>query len=459
MEMETKVNLGYDQDFDSIELPRYFQVKESVEELVKVIDMKQVKEDGIERVLTALLQLIQENNDKTVSEKYDTILDAIYNGNIFGRYFTEDNKSKAVDVLSKTTVLDKKEGYIYTINFYMPFDEEFTELYKQCGKQPRRICESYNLSEDKSNLVLARIIEIAKFYKKYKEYKDRKMAFNNTEAYAAMADAEAEPTVENIEKAKTLLSNVTDEVARETLTSQLQEIEALNKVEEPTVLEVPSSDTLNDVVEPNYVEMDESFRAPTDEDLSFGTNLETPIEPVRVEPIQEEVVLNDTPVVEMNTVSESTKENDAKEVSVGQDVMTSLRKLVSNSKQNENRVKELETNVSELNAALENKADELDMVMAREKILNETLAQKDSLLNDTQVILNDTQTRLSERESYIASLEQQLEMKNQELVNKDSEIAQANKTADAYKASLAEIQAFLTASQVEPESYNPSFKK
>lgn len=455
--MENKVNVGYDKDFDSIELPRYFQVKESVEELVKVINMDQVKEDGIERVLTALLQLIQENNDKTISEKYDTILDAIYNGNIFGRYFIEDNKAKAVEVLSKTTVLDKGEGYIYTINFYMPFDEEFTEIYKQCGKQPKRICEKYNLSDDKSYLVLSRIIEIAKFYKKYKEYRDRKMAFSNTEAYAAMADAEAEPTVENIEKAKTLLGNVTDDVARETLTSQLQEIEVSNGAKEPDFLQVPSADALEESVISETTEMNENFRTPVKEDLSSDTIDATPVEPFVMEPVQEDLVLNDIPTVE--TSNNSNNENEVKETTVGQDVMASLKKLVSDSKQNENRVVELEGNVSELNIALENKTDELDMAISREKILNETIMQKDSLLNETQTILNDTQSRLGEREAYIAKLEQQLEMKNQELVGKDNEIAQANKTADAYKASLAEIQAFLTASQVEPEKVNSSIKR
>jgi len=90
--------------FNNLEITRYVKVKDSIEDLMKIIDLEKTKEDGMDRVLTALLQLIDQNDNKTVDEKYEAVNDAIYNGNVFSHYFKEENKEDAVHILSNTSL-------------------------------------------------------------------------------------------------------------------------------------------------------------------------------------------------------------------------------------------------------------------------------------------------------------------------------------------------------------------
>ena len=58
------------------------------------------------------------DDDKTIDEKREEIEDAIYNGNVFKHYFNEETQAKAVDILSKTSLLNDEERLIYIINFF-----------------------------------------------------------------------------------------------------------------------------------------------------------------------------------------------------------------------------------------------------------------------------------------------------------------------------------------------------
>ena len=154
--------------FEEVAFSRYIKVKESIESLTRIIDFEKTKEDGIDRVLHALLQLIDENDDKTVEEKREIIEDAIYNGNVFRHYFSEENQSKAIDILSKTSLLNDEERLIYIINFYMPGDVNFSSVYSKSDKNIDKIAEHYGLTNsDSGNLIFARVAEISKFYKLY----------------------------------------------------------------------------------------------------------------------------------------------------------------------------------------------------------------------------------------------------------------------------------------------------
>lgn len=412
--------------FDEVAFPRYIKVKEAIEALTKVIDFNKVKQDGMDRVLHAILQLIDENDDKTIDEKRVEIEDAIYNGNVFKHYFSEENQTKAVDILSRTSLLNDEERLIYIINFFMPGDIHFTSTYSKNDKNIERIAEAYNLtSDDAANLVFARVSEISKFYKLYQEEKERQ----KIQTLAAMQDATEEPNPENIDRVKGLLDNLADANLRETLEQQLQSLEQVESI--PEIVE-----PIEELEEFMPEELGQEITI-DDEPVNEDLEEEKPIEaeqPMVSEPEPLDVVLNED-------------KEEKTESHLGQDVMASLRNLVEGARNSEQRAEQLS----------------LDLEMKDEKIkeLESTISSQQQQVDDANQIIEaknkelaDKDKKIEEQDAKIDALTAEIEAKDKSLAeadkviaSKDEEIKALTTSLQSYKTSLSEIQNFLSSAQ------------
>ncbi|MBE6144860.1 MAG: hypothetical protein E7169_04735 [Firmicutes bacterium] len=464
--MGKEKNINYDNiKFENVALPRYIKVKESIEELMAIIDTDKVKEDGTDRVLTALLQLIDENDDKIVEEKREDILDAIYNGNIFSRYFNEDTKAQAVDVLSKTSLLNDEERFIYIVNFYMPYDIDFTNVYKECGKNVDKIIKYYGLANnsDAQKFVYGRIVEISKFFKNYTDEKNRQKLLLETQTLAAMKDVTDNPTKETIQKVRDMVVSLPNEGLKTTLLAQLDELEETLVEEAPEVKQpvidpkalregfaslngdassikpVTKEEHIEDVVSAEETSVETSLE---EEPTEIGTPIEVETEEVIETPVQPEAVALEEPVEEeavqepkdLSIVSEtnlpSTGDNVAK------DVMGQLQALVSDAKQKSLRVIELEELLKAKDAQIADLTSSLGEA-------NDLVASQEEQLKKQGEQISSLEQAVKEKDNNLFEAGKLLAQKDKEIDAKTKEVEVANQTADSYKKSLTEIQTFL----------------
>lgn len=418
--------------FEEVAFPRYVKVKDSIEKLTRIIDFQKAKQDGIDRVLHAILQLIDENDDKTIDEKRQTIEDAIYNGNVFRHYFSEENQAKAVDILSKTSLLNDEERLIYIINFYMPSDVNFSSIYSKYGKNIDKIAEYYELINlDSNNLVYARVSEISKFYKLYQEEKERQ----KIQTLAAMQDATEEPSIANIEKVRGLLDNLSDINLRETLEQQLQSLEHEESIPEM----VDQNSEVEELLVPE--ELGEEIvieDEPIIEELS-----EEPIVELEQMLVTEPAPLDEAVVLEQDEKAES---------HVGQEVMASLRNLVEGARNNEQRVEQLsldlemkDSQIAELQATIEHQQQEIN-----EK--NQALEAKNNELEDRDKRLEEQNAQLVLLRSEVEAKDASLAEVSKVIAGKDEEIKSLTTSLHYYKTSLGEIQRFLSSAQYGTEN-------
>lgn len=410
--------------FEEVAFPRYVKVKESIEALTRIIDFEKAKEDGMDRVLHAILQLIDENDDKTIDEKREEIEDAIYNGNVFKHYFSEENQVKAVDILSRTSLLNDEERLIYIINFFMPGDVNFSSTYSKNDKNIQKIAEYYGLnSEDANNLVYARVSEISKFYKLYQEEKERQ----RIQTLAAMQDATEEPTAVNIDRVRVLLDNLSDISLKETLEQQLQVLEQ----------DEPSSEMVEPIEELEQFIPEELGQEIVVEEPVLEESVEASIEP------EELSVTEPEPLDNVLDEHEEEKTDD----SVGKDVMASLKSLVSDARNNAQRVEQLsleledkDKQIGELQATIDSKQQEID-------IKNQMLDAKNTELEEKNRRLDEQDVKLSLLTSEIETRDASLDEANRVIAGKDEEILALTNSLNSYKNSLGEIQKFLSTAQ------------
>lgn len=430
--------------FNNIDMVRYVRVKQSIEDLMKIIDVEKVNEDGKERVLAAILQLIDENDEKTIQEKYDIITDAIYNGNIFNHYFKDEVKNQAIDILSRTSLINDDERYIYIINFFMPFDTEFLKTYNKCGKAIKTILREYNLPEGEERLVRGRALEISKFYTKYEEEKARLNRFGDTEALAAMQDASENPTAENIAKVKNLISSLSNDSLKESLSAQLKELEeASMQSVEPVSL---NTEMLRDGFDKLGEESMEEKLNVESEEMEKPTEI---IEPATIEPA---FVANDEPIeltrtdILPNPNSKIESFDNYKEQgngqNVGQDVMVALQGLVADNKRKTTRVNELEE-------TLEIKNKEVDSLKETIDSQELDLSHKDGTIAEQDKKISSLESELRSKDSDLTIANQKIEMQGAEIASRDEKIEALSASLESYKKSLAEIQQFLSSAQAE----------
>ncbi len=411
---------GNNIQYDKLDLPRYVKVKGSIESLMEIINKDKIEEDGKNRVLAALLQLIDGNNDKTIEEKQKDIKDAIYNGNVFSHYFSEENKDKAIDILSKTTLLTDEERFIYITNFYMPNDIEFTNIYTNSGKDIDRVAEHYKLNEleQSKNLILGRVMEIAKFYNQYQAEKEK---IYNEEM---QEDINAEALEGKQSKEETL--DVGNKVVEE-------------KFEDEEMLEGESDNMDNS----NILGQQEEIIAPT----FFGGN---EVKPVVEEPVE---------IIEEDIVSSSVEEpiEESIEDSLGsQSIVDMARKIVDESREKDLTIKQLneklENTVKQLNEKLENtiKQDkeklENTSKQYEEQIANankqhkEQLAEKDAKIEKQEQEISSNKAKIAvlekdvqNKDNRIVKLVHQIQFQGERLNEADTEIAKKEKTINVLK--------------------------
>lgn len=330
--------------FEEVAFSRYVKVKESIENLTKIIDYEKVKEDGIDRVLHAILQLIDENDDKAVDEKKELIEDAIYNGNIFRHYFSEENQAKAVDILSKTSLLNDEERLIYIINFFMPSDVNFSSIYSKNEKNIDKIAEYYNLNEtDSANLVYARVAEISKFHKLYQEEKERQKIQSSDN-------------------------------------SQDESLEKDNEIEE---LLIPEDSTTGDI----SGEMD-----------TYGTSEITEDE---VETTEETVLAEEPAPLEQVLENEVSVDSEQVGENVGKDVMQSLQALVATAKENAKKAEQLSLDLEEKDEKI---VELKETITAKE----EEIASKDKEIEAKNVELQEKEAALTEANKTITLRDEEI---------------------------------------------------
>jgi len=492
--------------FNNLEITRYVKVKDSIEDLMKIIDLEKTKEDGMDRVLTALLQLIDQNDNKTVDEKYEAVNDAIYNGNVFSHYFKEENKEDAVHILSNTSLLNDDERFVYIVNFYMPNDINFGEVYKECGKSIDEIVNHYGLpdNEESRRLVYGRVLEIAQFFKKYQEEKERQVRFAETEALAALQDVSDIPSEENIQKAEELLNKVTASSLKETLENQLNELKGENNMEKEEMFEeVEDLDEVSEELEPvevaeigdnieeseyeevevnvegktleEYVEENaEELEEVSVEEIDYEEDEETFEVSEELDSVQEEM-FEEVEVTEASPVDleDQIEENEQLEVTIheeieepkelnveetieedntlGQDVMKALNDLVNESKQNASRAKEAEETIS----VKEEKIKELENII---EVQQKELDQKDIVIKAHEETIKGNNVEIElltakfdEKEKELNEANIVISKHDQEISLKDAKIIALSNELNSYKAYLTKIQSFVMNSSTKEE--------
>lgn len=495
--------------FNNLALPRYIKVKDSINDLLNVIDREKVEVDGTDRFLNALLQLIEENDGKTVDEKYDDITDAIYKGNVFSNYFEEDNKKHAVEVLSQTSLLNDEEKFIYIINFLMPDDQDFSRVYSECGKNPKKIIQAYHLNENDSQLVLGRIMEVSKFFRQYQAEKERAYALKVSDV---VKTATNNPTDENIARAKEEIKSLPNGELKASLESQLVEAEQDVALEEPKMLdpkklkegfaslgkgeafmtEEPVKEEIavedETVVEEEQDKLEESEPNMTFDDLLTQNDpdleLSSPVEPEIILPTKvetervidevesilseselEDVTPEDLPVEEnIVTVEEPEVKIEEPTVSqegeqVGQDVMTALQKIVATAKDNAKRVEELEAELSKKDEEIKGLND---IVSEQEKNLIEKetkINSQDQEISSYRQELSDKDLALENANKIISEKDVELANKDSQLADKDTELSSVTTTLNSYKNAYSEIQHLVASAQTQVLTAEDNQKK
>ena len=399
-------------NFNEVEFPRYIKVKDSIEELIKIMNFEEVKKDGVDRVLHAFLQLIDENDDKIHEEKYEEIKDALYNGNVFKHYFKEEDLEKAVEILSNTVLLNDQERLIYIINFYMPNDTHFTNVYKETNKDVLKIAEHYGFSGEESyDFIYARALELNKFYNEYRAEKERQKLYNEAANFEEKQDeVENNEVEETLEEQSTELENGDVSMFEEFNEQPVEEVvPSTEEVPAEPLQDEPLEEMQEDVLENNEVHMEESLEEPVQENLideMLNGEVEEP------KPL-EEVLEENEPVLE-------------EQPDVREEVMASLQSLVANSRENAQRAEQLSL--------------ELDVKEEELNAKNEELAEKDRMLEESNVRIQGLEEELSASKNELETARQTIETQN-------NQINTLNRTLYAHQEYLVQLQQVLSGAQ------------
>lgn len=490
--MEREIN-----SFDDIGYERYCSLKDSVESLMKIMNLEGLKKDERTRVLTALIQLITDNSDKPMDLRVSDTRDMIYNGNVFSHYFADKDKETAVQILSNTSILNEVERLIYTINFYMPNDKEFTSVYKEFEKKVGKIAEHYGLSgEDATKFVYARITEISKFYRIYMNYKENQAKqsvsesqVSESQVFVALQEASDNPSLENIENARRLIMALQNESLKAMLTEELENlgIGALSnqEVSGNGYWDIPEESVISgDVKEDTHV----FGFSPEEEEVHIPPHLESLAqEPVAYEEEtlepqlelyvpegnlemttgMEDEVVEPTPL----QVSQGTKSCD--DDNVAEEVKASLQLFVGKAKEDANRVRELESTLastqdelSRVNALADEQAETIarqsdkiidfeDAIKARDERIG-TLASENEKLHATNEMQSET---MKEQREKIIDFEARLQQQNVRIGELKTENETLGRKVIAYQQSFEELGDMLKGTQDMGEYEEESHRK
>ena len=480
--MEREIN-----SFDDIARERYCSLKESIESLMAIMNLDGLTKVERTRVLTALIQLINDNSEKPMDLRVRDTEEMIYTGNVFSHYFSgKEAKEQAVEILSNTNLLNELEKLIYTINFYMPNDEDFIRVYSESNKDVAKIAEYYGLKgEDAVKFVGARVIEISKFYKSYKNYKE-KQAVSESQVFIALQEATDNPSVENIENARRLIMALQNEGLKEVLTRQLEML-GTNALSNQEV----SGNGYWDIPEEPMVSMDDTHvfgYSPEEEEINIPPHLETlaqeptayeeeTLEPQlevyapesneKLEPVMEETVVEPEPLrVIRGTVN---KEQD----NVAEEVKASLQLLVDRAKKDEKRVQELEgeltstqeelvdarATIEEQTETIARQSDKIinfeDAIKARDERIG-ALESENEKLQATNEIQAST---IEEQNGKIIDFEAELQKRNVHIGELKSENQSLQHKVIAYETTLNELGDMLKGTQEVGEYEQENVRK
>lgn len=471
--------------FDDMQVERYCVVKESIESLMAIMNLDGLTKVERTRVLTALIQLINDNSEKPMDLRVRDTEEMICTGNVFSHYFSDEDKEKAVEILSNTNLLNELEKLIYTINFYMPNDKDFIRVYSESNKDVAKIAEYYGLEgEDAAKFVYARVTEISKFYKSYMDYKE-KHAVSESQVFIALQEATDNPSVENIENARRLIMALQNEGLKEVLTRQLEMLGA-NALSNQEV----SGNGYWDIPEEPMASMDENHAfgfSPEEEEINIPPHLETlvqgptayeeeTLEPQlevyvpesneELEPVMEETVVEPEPLrVIRGAANEET-------TNVAEGVKASLQLLVNKAKNDATRVQELEgeltstqeelvdakATIKELSGTIDRQSGEIIDFEAAIKARDErigTLESKNEKLQATNEIQAET---IEELNGKIIDFEAELQKRNVHIGELKSENQSLQHKVTAYETTLNELGDMLKGTQ-EVGEYEENARK
>lgn len=463
--------------FDDIGYERYCSLKDSVESLMKIMNLEGLKKDEQTRVLTALIQLITDNSDKPMDLRVSDTRDMIYNGNVFSHYFKDGDKETAVQILSNASILNEVEKLIYTINFYMPNDEDFINVYNEFKKNVEKIAEYYGLSgKNAAKFVHARITEIHKFGIIYNDYKENqaKQPVSESQVFVALQEASDNPTVENIENARRLIMALQNESLKAMLTEKLemlgtnalsnQQLDGYWDIPEEPIISHASMDDTNVFgfspeeeeinIPPHLESLAQEPVAYDEETIEPQLELYVPEEPLEVTPVMEDVV-EPTPL----QVIQGTKSTD--DDNVAEEVKASLQLLVNKAKTDATRVQELEITLASTqdellraNALADEQAETIarqsaeiidfeDAIKARDERIG-TLASENEKLHATNVMQSET---ITEQKGKIIDFEARLQQQNVCIGELKTENETLGRKVIAYQQSFEELGDMLKGTQ------------
>lgn len=422
--------------FDDIGHERYCSLKDSVESLMKIMNLEGLEKDEQTRVLTALIQLITDNSDKPMDLRVSDTREIVNTG-VLRSYFAAKDKETAVQILSNTSILNEVERLIYTINFYMPNDKDFINVYNKFKKDVEKIAEDYGLSgKNAAKFVHARITEIHKFGIIYNDYKENQAKqpvsesqVSESQVFVALQEASDNPTKENIENARRLIMALQNESLKAMLTEKLEMlgINALSNQQGGywDIPEDPSASGFSPEEEEVYIPPHLEFASL--EPVQSGNELSEPHlqlnaseDTTEMTPVMEEVVVEPIPL----RVIQETKPADD---DVAKEVKESLQLLVSKAKNDATRVQELE-------GALASTQGELSRVNALADEQAETIARQSNKIIDFEEAMKASEGR-------IRDLERECERKDELIANQDETIKEQSEEMLGIKAELQERRA------------------
>lgn len=469
--------------FDDVTISRYSDVKESIESIMNFIDLTEVEKHGSDVVLAEILKVIEENSNKSVEDRLTEIKNILNENSILKDCFSIENKEKVAKILSETKFDSSEEKFIYTINFYIPNDKEFIEIYSNGKKNStdafEEISKIYKLEDNQINrrLFQGRVMEIATFYQQYKEEKYKRRVAAENIALSAMKDAKENPTVENVDNVKELIEKLPFGNVKTSLEGELQELEGRvdrnevndnmnegnytqNNESEDIQIEVPVEETTEDNV---YDDDEKNILIDTEnlsqnngeeveiEDVDSVENTETVNDTVEIEEngeethevVEEQEQVNENSEVENENIpqEETTSIQDAEPI-IGQEVLSAIQKMVVDTKEKKAWVKELEIKVeskdrqiAELERKIEAQIIELNnnttLIQEKTSEISELKQREEEFTQK----LNDADRIISTNEATIAELNKQINV--------------LNTTLEGYKHSLTDIKKFLDAQAAE----------
>lgn len=465
--------------FNDMQVERYCVVKESIESLMAIMNLEGLTKVERTRVLTALIQLINDNSEKPMDLRVRDTEEMICTGNVFSHYFSgKEAKEQAVEILSNTNLLNELEKLIYTINFYMPNDKDFIRVYSESNKDVAKIADYYGLEgEDAAKFVYARVTEISKFYKSYMDYKE-KQAVSESQVFIALQEATDNPSVENIENARRLIMALQNEGLKEVLTRQLEML-GTNALSNQEV----SGNGYWDIPEKPMASMDDTRVfgfSPEEEEINIPPHLETlaqeptayeeeTLEPQlevyvpesneELEPVMEETVVEPEPLrVIRGTVN---KEQD----NVAEEVKASLQLLVGRAKKDATRVQELEGELVDARATIEEQTETIarqsDKIINFEDAIKERDERIDALESENEKLqaTNEIQaSTIEEQNGKIIDFEAELQKRNVHIGELKSENQSLQHKVIAYETTLNELGDMLKGTQ-EVGEYEENARK